>query len=268
MHKYQIVMSIFTFSYLVFVLLILNPSFIEAQEVEDEREFDYIKGSEKGPSRWGDLKKEWVACKNGKVQSPIDLSNKRVKIISRVVKRNYKSTNATITNRGHDILIKWKGDAGSTFVNGKEYFLKQAHWHSPSEHTIKGKRYDLELHLVHQSTNPKIDNNTSVFAALYKIGKPDSFLSKLMPSIKLLEDQEGMERHLEEIDPRELKIRNKKFYRYLGSLTVPPCTEGVIWSISKKVRTVSKDQVELLREVVHDSAKNNARPLQLIGTST
>ncbi|GFQ06038.1 bifunctional monodehydroascorbate reductase and carbonic anhydrase nectarin-3 [Phtheirospermum japonicum] len=64
------------------------------------------------------------------------------------------------------------------------------------------------------------------------------------------------------IDPNHIKIRGKKYYRYMGSLTVPPCTEGVIWTINKKVMTVSRDQVKLLREAVHDYAEENARPLQ------
>ena len=74
---------------------------------EDEREFDNGEGSEKGPHRWGELKKEWAACKNGEMQSPIDMSNQRVKIIlrKRELKRDYKPANALLKNRGHDISV-------------------------------------------------------------------------------------------------------------------------------------------------------------------
>lgn len=74
---------------------------------EDEREFDYLNASGKGPQHWGDLKKEWAACKNGEIQSPIDMSSQRVKIIqkSRELERNYKPANATVKNRGHDISV-------------------------------------------------------------------------------------------------------------------------------------------------------------------
>ena len=74
---------------------------------EDEHEFDYIKGSEKGPSHWGDLKKEWAACKNGAMQSPIDLSSQRVKVVPKLgeLKRYYKPQNASVKNRGHDIEV-------------------------------------------------------------------------------------------------------------------------------------------------------------------
>lgn len=74
---------------------------------EDERDFDYMEGSKKGPKHWGDLKEEWGTCKHGEMQSPIDMSNRRVKVIPKlgVLKRNYKPSNATINNRGHDIAV-------------------------------------------------------------------------------------------------------------------------------------------------------------------
>ncbi|KAL3531993.1 hypothetical protein ACH5RR_005514 [Cinchona calisaya] len=247
---------------LVLIVLLFDATSTNAQEVEDEREFDYAEGSKKGPRRWGELKKEWAACSNGGLQSPIDMSNERVQIISKPEKRNYKPTNATVTNRGHDISLQWGGDAGSIFINGSEYPLRQAHWHSPSEHTINGRRYDLELHMVHINTNPNLKNKIAVIGILYKIGKPDEFLSKLMSNISTMIDKKDEQRNLEIVDPREIEIHSKRYYRYMGSLTVPPCTEGVIWTINRKVRTVSRDQVKLLREAVHDYAERNARPLQ------
>ncbi|KAK2971107.1 hypothetical protein RJ640_024052 [Escallonia rubra] len=80
---------------------------LELCNAEDEREFDYAQGSEKGPGRWGELKKEWTACKNGEMQSPIDMSNQRVEIIrnSRKLEKDYKPCNATVKNRGHDIML-------------------------------------------------------------------------------------------------------------------------------------------------------------------
>ncbi|KAL2323193.1 hypothetical protein Fmac_027572 [Flemingia macrophylla] len=227
---------------------------------EDEREFDYIEGSEKGPSHWGDLKEEWAICKNGDMQSPIDLSNARVKIISYSdqLYTNYKSSNATIINRGHDIAVYWRGDAGSISVNGTEFFLKQCHWHSPSEHSISGRKYDLEMHMLHESS----DKNIFVVGAFYKIGHhSDHFLYQLEKDIKQLVDKEE-ERQIGETNPSNVQTRGKMYYRYLGSLTTPPCTEGVIWNIDRKIRKVSEDQVRLLREAVHDHAERNARPRQ------
>jgi carbonic anhydrase len=81
----------------------------ESYDAEDEREFDYLEGSEKGPRHWGEIREEWAHCKNGGMQSPIDLSStRRVKIIPKLgeLKRSYKSCNATLHNRGHDISVR------------------------------------------------------------------------------------------------------------------------------------------------------------------
>lgn len=225
--KYDVKMILFL------VLLLCEKCYC----AEDEREFDYMRGSEKGPGHWGELKKEWSACKHGQMQSPIDLSCARVKIIPRcqLLLTDYFSSNATIINRGHDIAVSlsppylsliydiyfddscvcmytvymrlqiyWKGDAGSIDINGTEFFLKQCHWHSPSEHSINGRkynlkfylryeiktleefkhhimncglvRYDLEMHMVHVS----MENKIFVAGAFYKIGhRPDRFLSQV-----------------------------------------------------------------------------------------
>ncbi|XP_048127670.1 alpha carbonic anhydrase 7-like [Rhodamnia argentea] len=236
-------------------------------EVEDERAFDYIAGSEKGPVHWGELRKEWEACKTGEMQSPIDLSSRRVKVIPKLgeIERSYKPSNATLKNRGHDISLQWDlGNVGSIKINGTEYFLQQCHWHSPSEHTINGRRYALEMHMVHVSTDQDVKNKIAVVGLLYKTGQPNAFLTKLMGNVGIvgsLVDKEG-ERKLGVIDPREIKLGGKNYLRYMGSLTVPPCTEGVIWTINKKIGTASKDQIKLLQEAVHDYAEKNARPLQ------
>ncbi|KAF8042650.1 hypothetical protein BT93_A1094 [Corymbia citriodora subsp. variegata] len=233
-------------------------------EPEDEREFDYLAGSEKGPMHWGELKKEWEACKKGEMQSPIDLSSQRVKVMPKLgeIEWSYKPSNATLKNRGHDISLQWDtGNVGSIKINGTEYFLQQCHWHSPSEHTINGRRYALELHMVHESTDPDVENKIAVVGLLYKNGVPDAFLSKLMGNVWSLIDKED-EKKMGVIDPTEIKMGGKNYLRYTGSLTVPPCTEGVIWTINKKMGTVSKDQIKLLREAVHDYAEKNARPVQ------
>ncbi|CAI9268034.1 unnamed protein product [Lactuca saligna] len=252
--------TILALGFLLFMLILSHPSLTQAQEVEDEREFDYARDGHMGPEKWGEIRKEWSACSNGTMQSPIDMSSQRVEMVvtSNKLFRNYKASNATVNNRGHDIMLAWEGDAGSIRINGTEYALKQAHWHSPSEHSINGRRYDMELHLVHLSTDDKI----AVIAVLYNIGAPDHFLSKLTVNITAMIDQKGEHGHSGVIDPKEIQMSNRRYYRYIGSLTVPPCTEGVVWTISKKIRTVSKDQVKLLREAVHDYAENNARPVQ------
>lgn len=228
-----------------------------------EVEFSYIEGSAKGPSRWGELKAEWAACKNGTVQSPIDLLNRKVKVLSNLgdLDKGYKPAAASILNRGRDITVNWESDAGSTIIDGTHFFLQGAHWHWPAEHLINGKRYDLELHMVHQMTLPDGTNRTAVVAVLYKLGRPDPFLSKMEEIVKEI-GEEGDEKSLGIIDPSEIELGGPMYYRYIGSLTAPPCTEGVIWTISKKIKTVSREQVNLLVNSVQYYARRNARPLQ------
>ncbi|KAM7468225.1 hypothetical protein LguiB_015787 [Lonicera macranthoides] len=200
---------------------------------EDEREFDYGEGSPMGPRRWGELKKEWKDCKIGGMQSPIDMSNQRVEIIPKSAKlfRHYKPSNATIKNRGHDIMFE-----------------------STAPITLSDRPIGTLLRSTpSMAEDPNLKNQIAVTGVLYKIGHPDSFLSKLATNISSMVDANNHQHtRYGVMDPRKIKTNGKMYYRYMGSLTVPPCTEGVIWTIDKKIRTVSKDQVMMLREVVHD----------------
>ncbi|KAI3461412.1 hypothetical protein Pfo_018075 [Paulownia fortunei] len=240
-----------------FFILVLVACLTTAQEVDDEREFSYEKDSEVGPSHWGEIRPEWKECNSGRMQSPIDLLDPRVEIVSHLgtLDRTYNPSNATIINRGHDMMLRWPGGAGHIQIIGTQYQLKQCHWHSPSEHTINGRRFDMEVHLVHQSN----DNHTAVIGIMYKIGRPDSFLSMVDTNI---------EKIVGIIDPELIKFGSRKYYRYIGSLTTPPCTQNIIWTIIRKVRTVSREQVKLIRNAVHDDSKANARPIQPIHERT
>ncbi|XP_077213427.1 alpha carbonic anhydrase 4-like [Tasmannia lanceolata] len=191
------------------------------------------------------------------MQSPIGFSDNDVKDGGQL---GYKPLNASLVNEGHTIKLKWAGQAGEFYVNGNKYNLIQCHWHSPSEHTINGTRYDLELHMVHQS----IDGKIAVVGILYSIGLPDPFLSKLMSSMKAIANKNGGEIVVGMVDPNPMHVSmvNNKYYRYEGSLTAPPCTEGVLWTIVKQVKSVSLEQVVDLRVAVNDDSKLNARPIQ------
>ncbi|WZZ39600.1 hypothetical protein YC2023_035859 [Brassica napus] len=228
--------------------------------VEDESEFSYERNQENGPEKWGKLKPEWKMCGKGEMQSPIDLLHKRVRIVSHLgrLTRDYKPANATLRNRGHDMMVRFEEGPGSIKINNIEYQLHQLHWHSPSEHTINGRRFALELHMVHESANGSL----AVVTVLYKIGRPDSFLSLLENKLCAITDHNEAEVNIGMIDPKDIKFGSRKYYRYIGSLTIPPCTQNVIWTVIKKVRTVARHQVKLLRVAVHDYSDTNARPVQ------
>ncbi|WVZ96434.1 hypothetical protein U9M48_042072 [Paspalum notatum var. saurae] len=247
------------------------PAARAQEETEHEEEFSYVVGDENGPEHWGEIKKEWAACGAGRMQSPIDLSHEHVSLSRSLgyLDHSYRSAQASIVNRGHDIMVRFDGDAGSLVMNGTAYQLTQLHWHSPAEHTVDGRRYDLELHLVHESAEKKI----AVIAILYEIGGGghDALLHQLEPFIRCVANQRGREERVGLVNPMTARGRASVYYRYMGSLTTPPCTEGVTWTIIKRVRTVSKYQLQLLRDAVHDvsgakllTGNNgmNARPLQ------
>ncbi|KAM2301689.1 hypothetical protein FF1_032415 [Malus domestica] len=261
-----------------FFLLFCDASPITASKFTHELghpiEFEFGNG-DRGPEHWGDLKKEWSTCKYGKLQSPIDLRDDiALKVNSNFdeLSISYKPTKALMKNEGHAISVVWEGDAGGVMINGTEYILHQCHWHAPSEHTMNGKRYDAELHMIHKDKK----NRVAVVGFLYKIGKPNPFISEVKKAISSM-IKKPKEVPLGVIDPRKMKKAQKahqdaakrkmkkktsKFYRYTGSYTTPPCTEGVTWTINKQVHTVSPSQVELLHKAVYKYAEMNSRPVQ------
>ncbi|KAG6413662.1 hypothetical protein SASPL_126376 [Salvia splendens] len=146
-------------------------------EVDDEHEFTYLKNSPKGPENWGSLKTEWKLCSNGKSQSPINIIGEKVSVSSEIgtLKGNYKPAHAVLRNRGHDIMVEWNGDVMGMNLTGNTYNLLQCHWHMPSEHTISGRGSNLEIHMVHKSSQGKF----AVIAILYDLGRSDPFLDKV-----------------------------------------------------------------------------------------
>ncbi|CAH2069759.1 unnamed protein product, partial [Thlaspi arvense] len=189
------------------------------------------------------------------MQSPIDIKDKNVTVTTKLgsLRSQYLPSNTTIKNRGHDIMLKFKGGNGGIGIT--------LHWHSPSEHTINGKRFALEEHLVHESKN----GSYAVVAFLFKYGAPHAFLLSLHQFIhfgpkddigktllKKITDTHNAEEYVGMINPKKLSFESKRYYRYSGSLTAPPCSENVLWSVSKQIRTVASEQVKLLRVAVHD----------------
>ncbi|KAK1393607.1 Carbonic anhydrase [Heracleum sosnowskyi] len=255
--------SIFIVGHVILVV-ILHAQINQAQELgrfSAETEYNYDESSGRGPSQWGYLNPNWTLCNKGKMQSPVDLTNVRVEIVPdwEQVYAQHQPSFTTLVNRGHDIALEWIGDAGSIEINGMEYQLRQYHWHVPSEHTVYGVRYELERHAVHVNEET---NNIAVLSVLYRIGRKDPFLKQLTRYLKAMVELNINETSPGMIDPNDFARDDDSFYRYTGSLTTPPCSEGVTWTIQNKIRTVSGRQLDLLLDAVH--GKENARPLQPI----
>ncbi|CAN0907911.1 Alpha carbonic anhydrase 7 [Linum grandiflorum] len=220
-------------------------------------EFAYTEENGKGPSKWGTLDPKWKACTKGKSQSPIELYQtlKHAPKLG-ILNRTYHFAEATIASNGHVVELAWERGAGTIKIGKTSYTLQQCHWHTPTEHSVYGKRFDMELHMVHKTRGGSI----AVVAFMYVFGESDPFLTKLLPHIISL--GEGR-KNLGKVNPLEIGFgSNGHYYRYQGSLTTPPCTEGVNWTIFQQVKSVSPLQVQALKNAVHNGFQMNARPSQ------
>ncbi|MFS7933660.1 putative carbonic anhydrase [Helianthus anomalus] len=236
-----------------------RPPLRGMQPISKGEEFNYLEGNPRGPKNWGNLNPDWKTCADGKSQSPINIDVKRAHVMPGDLKRAYIDAPARLVN-GHDnIGIEWLGDAGGIQVNGSTYKLHQCHWHTPSEHKIDGKKFDAELHIVHKNDK----GQKAVISTLHTVGQSDPFIGSLTKKINMLGTKEEID--LGKISATSIKHESKKYYRYIGSFTTPPCTEGVIWTIEEKVRSISKDQIKLLKGLHQRESRQNARPLQQLG---
>ncbi|KAH7835407.1 hypothetical protein Vadar_025929 [Vaccinium darrowii] len=210
------------------------------------------------------MSNDYATCKTGKAQSPIDIVTAKAVLNKTLkpLKRGYTPTNATLINNGYSIEMKFV-NAGSLILDGKNYTLAQLHWHTPSEHTIDGVSFDAELHLVHKAS----DGSLTVIAILYKIGNADPILAKLQSKLaELAKEKCGSDEESQiavgTFDAWKLRRNTRKYYRYVGSLTTPPCSENVVFNVFPKVRSISKAQVEALKAPLLQTSKRNNRPVQ------
>nr|CAB3486986.1 unnamed protein product [Digitaria exilis] len=201
-----------------------------------------------GPAHWGTLSPNFSQCAKGMSQSPIDISTAAAVCNPELqpLHRDYTVANATLVDNVFNIALRFDGGGGNVSIHGKQYRLKQMHWHSPSEHTINGQRFPVELHMVHASD----DGNVTVVAMLYRFGRPDPFLSQATPVAA------GV------VSLWPLRLHSHMYYRYVGSFTTPPCTENVVWSVLAQVREMSVDQAAALMAPLEEDYRHNNRPTQ------
>lgn len=205
-----------------------------------------------GPNHWADLSAEFLLCARGKNQSPVDLNNFFDSQLETVTFKS-SSTNVTIHNNGHTIQVNV--EPGNTVTAGEQvYELKQFHFHSPSEHTVEGRSFPMEVHLVHQNSNGDI----LVIAVLLDKGRTNRTIKELW---RRMPDHEGEENSLRRIDVYQILPQTHEYYRYNGSLTTPPCTEGVRWMVMKEIGEVSRRQTDTFMRVMEQP---NNRPVQLL----
>jgi carbonic anhydrase len=203
-----------------------------------------------GPDRWGSLSNQYGLCSSGIEQTPIDLANGMAAQIGGLTPR-FGSTAVTILNNGHTIQVNC--DPGSaTNIRGTDFSLLQFHFHHPSEHTIAGRRYELEVHFVHRSAAGKL----AVLGVMFVPGAAHPVLQTVwdvMPAQERPAAPTGRTINMAAFLPAE-----RSYFRYQGSLTTPPCSEDVLWTVFKNSISCSTAQIAQFSRLF----ANNARPLQ------
>ncbi len=203
-----------------------------------------------GPSHWGDLSADFSACKDGKSQSPINIT-KALPAELAAIEFNYKTSKLDIVNNGHTIQANY--DSGSSIVvNGKTFNLLQFHFHGPSEHTVNGKFAKMEMHLVHKSE----DGALAVVGVMIEEGKHNANFDNAWNNLPL---HAGDHKDVGVVmKAAKLLPKSKKYTTYSGSLTTPPCSEGVTWLVLNEPIKMSKKQIKAFGDIV----EANNRPVQ------
>jgi carbonic anhydrase len=240
------------FSLIVLTLVVLNACAPASTPAASPVTIHWTYEGEEGPGHWGDLSPEYAACSTGKSQSPIDISNPAPQDVANLV-FHYQPSKVNILNNGHTIQVNY--DAGSYLeLDGVRYDLLQFHFHAPSEHSINGKLAEAELHLVHQSA----DGTLAVVGILIDSG---AYNPAFQTTFDNLPTTAGPLQQLSaEVDAAAMLPAVQKTYRYDGSLTTPPCSEGVKWNVMVEPIEMSEAQLAAFTHIF----EGNNRPLQAL----
>jgi len=211
---------------------------------------------ESGPDHWVQLSPEFHAC-GGMNQSPVNLTG-FIEADLQPIEFAYQFWGTEILNNGHTVRVNF-GEGNSINVDGIWFDLKQFHFHAPSENQVNGKSYLIKAHLVHADS----DGNLAVVAVPFTEGKGNETLAQTWSSMP---EHAGDKFMLPSpILASGLLPVDRDYYRFDGSLTTPPCSEGVRWLVMKTPVPVSENQIESLVHVLHHP---NNRPIQPINART
>lgn len=206
-----------------------------------------------GPAHWAQLEEGFGTCGSGKEQSPINIQTKAVGSATlHAIEPGYRGSAAELVNNGHTIQVNLAAGGSAALSNG-EYKLVQFHFHTPSEEAINGNRYSLVAHLVHKNDAGQL----AVVSVLFKRGADNPVLEELFAHLPAEGDKEALK---DGFDAARLLPKSLAYFAFQGSLTTPPCSEGVSWHVLKQPLTISTRQLAAFRKVF----KMNARPLQAL----
>jgi carbonic anhydrase len=208
-----------------------------------------------GPAAWAKLSAEFATCAKGRRQSPIDLVDAELSPLTlEQVKFEYAPAAFQVVHNGHTIEVR-PGAENQIVARSKKYKLLQFHFHHPSEERFNGKSFALDAHFVHRAE----DGELAVVTVLFEEGAANPELQRLWDYMPL--DANDSMRSAEGVtfNPVSMLPADRaKYLQYIGSLTTPPCTEGVVWIVLRQPVTASPEQIALFRKMVG----MNARPVQ------
>jgi carbonic anhydrase len=202
-----------------------------------------------GPAAWKALKPEFRACA-GRNQSPVNVAG-TIDAQLPAVAFNYKAGGTEVVNNGHTIQVNYEAGNGIS-MDGMQFELKQFHFHSPSENQIDGKSFPLEAHLVHADK----DGQLAVVSVVFDLGPANPAVGAAWGQMPKTEGKAALPA---KVSANGLLPADRDYYRYNGSLTTPPCTEGVRWVVMKRPMTISKEQLEAFKTTL---GFDNNRPVQ------
>lgn len=206
-----------------------------------------------GPAHWHELNPEFKQCGLGQRQSPIDIRD-GIPVELDPIQFEYKLSAFRVIDNGHTVQVNVE-PGNRIVVNGRRYELVQFHFHRPSEERLNGRQFDMVAHLVHKDMEGKL----AVIAVLIEEGKGHPIVQQVWNNLPLEKNTE--QAGLQGIDLQQLLPEDRRYVTYMGSLTTPPCTEGVLWMVMKKPVAASAQQISIFARL-HPM---NARPAQPVG---
>ncbi len=208
-------------------------------------------GGEGGPEQWGQLKPEFATCATGSRQSPIDIRS-GVKVDLEPIQFDYRPSPWGVIDNGHTIQVNVSG-GNSIEVQGRRFDLVQFHFHRPSEERINGRQFDMVAHLVHKDPEGRL---AVVAVLLDRGGAAQPLIQRVWNNLPLEKNTEVSVRG--EIDMNNLLPADRRYFTYMGSLTTPPCSEGVLWLVLQQPVPLAQDQIGVFSRLY----PMNARPIQ------
>ncbi|MFX1679339.1 carbonic anhydrase family protein [Mitsuaria sp. CC2] len=205
---------------------------------------------EGAPDKWGQLQPEFRQCAIGTRQSPIDLRD-TIKVDQERIQFDYKPSSFSVVDDGHTIQVNVAPGNGLTIM-GRRYELQQFHFHRPSEERINGRQYDMVAHLVHKDAGGR----EATVAVLLERGQDQALIQTVWNHLPL--ERGDTYTAPVPIDLTQLLPKDQGYFSYMGSMTTPPCTEGVLWLVLRQPVQVSAQQISVFSHLY----PMNARPLQ------